>query len=524
MDVLVRRRLLVLLGFMAIIIGSFMLMGLGNKFILFPAEQTEIYVGRLEMPRGTTLEKTEEALEEIVGDIRQSLGDWSKYVNARAGISKMGPSDPKGGTGDIQGLILIYASDFAKYNIDDPVFLKKLRQVSSPKAEKLVFEAQIQGPPVGDPINATFRSNDVAALDSMIGEVKQELSKVKGVRDLAVDDILGEQEIKVMIDYAKADQLGLSVNAIGSAIRTALSGTMASQVILNNKEVDLNVRYTDQQRKSETDISGIHVMDQKGNLVPVSTVARTELTNGQYEIKRFDFKRSKTLTGGVDEKVITSQEAIGILGEVYQRLQPKYPEVSLVFGGQAESTKESMQSLGQAGILALLGIFGLLVFLFRSYLRPIIIMSTIPLGLIGFSVAFFFHDRPVSFMALIGIIGLAGIIVNSGIVLISFIEDLRAEGKMELHEILVKASGMRLRAVLVTSLTTISGLLPTAYGIGGSDSMLVPMTLAMAWGLTSGTILTLVWVPCAYALLEDWNGLLRKIPFLRKLAISNEIV
>lgn len=209
---------------------------------------------------------------------------------------------------------------------------------------------------------------------------------------------------------------------------------------------------------------------------------------------------------------------------MYQRLQPKYPEVSLVFGGQAESTKESMQSLGQAGILALLGIFGLLVFLFRSYLRPIIIMSTIPLGLIGFSVAFFFHDRPVSFMALIGIIGLAGIIVNSGIVLISFIEDLRAEGKMELHEILVKASGMRLRAVLVTSLTTISGLLPTAYGIGGSDSMLVPMTLAMAWGLTSGTILTLVWVPCAYALLEDWNGLLRKIPFLRKLAISHESV
>ena len=105
---------------------------------------------------------------------------------------------------------------------------------------------------------------------------------------------------------------------------------------------------------------------------------------------------------------------------------------------------------------------------------------------------------------MIGVIGLAGIIVNSGIVLISFIDQMRDEGKMSLHEILVRASGLRLRAVLVTSLTTVSGLIPTAYGIGGSDAMLVPMTMAMAWGLTSGTLLTLIWVPCAYAILEDW--------------------
>jgi len=153
----------------------------------------------------------------------------------------------------------------------------------------------------------------------------------------------------------------------------------------------------------------------------------------------------------------------------------------------------------------------LLVFLFKSYLRPFIIMTTIPLGLFGFSVAFYFHQRPISFLSLIGIIGLGGIIVNSGIVLISFIDQMRAEGKFSLDEILVKASGMRLRAVLVTSLTTISGLLPTAYGLGGSDAVLIPMTLAMAWGLTSGTILTLIWAPCAYAIIEDINSLVARL-------------
>ena len=111
---------------------------------------------------------------------------------------------------------------------------------------------------------------------------------------------------------------------------------------------------------------------------------------------------------------------------------------------------------------------------------------------------------------MIGIIGLAGMIVNSGIVLISYIDQLKKESDLSMKEILVKAAVIRLKPVVVTSLTTISGLLPTAYGIGGSDAMLIPMTLAMAWGLTTGTILTLVWVPCAVGILEDWNGLMGK--------------
>jgi multidrug efflux pump subunit AcrB len=130
-------------------------------------------------------------------------------------------------------------------------------------------------------------------------------------------------------------------------------------------------------------------------------------------------------------------------------------------------------------------------------------MSTIPFGLVGFSMAFALQGIPVSFMALIGVIGLGGIVVNSGIVLMSFIEDIRTEGKLSLHEILSKVSSMRLRAVTVTTLTTVSGLMPTAYGIGGADQFISPMAMSMAWGLISGTVLALIWVPCSYAILED---------------------
>ena len=502
----VRHRYIVLFVFGGVLIGCFVLMGVGNKFILFPAEQTEIYLGRIEMPRGTSLEETRAEMNRVQTRLEETLGDWQKGVVVRAGISSMGPTDPKGATGDNHGLFTIYATDFAKFNVDYKTFLEKMRTIKSDVATSLEFQEMVNGPPVGEPINATFRANDVEKLDQMLNKITSELGAVEGVLNLKVNDILGEEEIKVRVD-----RLGLSVDSIGNAIRTALSGTMVSKVTLNNKEVDINVRYLDKNRQTDKNIKDIKVMDSLGNLVPVSTVASLENTNGQFEIKRFDFKRAKTLTGNVDENYITSFLANQKLKEIYAKYSPEYPEVSLVFGGQEESTKESMQSLGQALILALLGIFALLVFLFSSYLRPFIIMTTIPLGLVGFSIAFFLHQRPISFLAMIGVIGLAGIIVNSGIILISFIDQLKEEGKLPMDEILAKASGMRLRAVFVTSLTTISGLIPTAYGIGGSDAMLVPMTLAMAWGLTSGTILTLVWVPCAYAILEDWTRFVQKI-------------
>jgi multidrug efflux pump subunit AcrB len=272
---------------------------------------------------------------------------------------------------------------------------------------------------------------------------------------------------------------------------------------LKNKEVDLMIRMDHDYKKNIDDLGKIMIMDRRGNLIPLSSLATFQLKRGAPQIKRFDYKRSKTLTGDIVEGKMTSYKANKILKDAFEKLSHQYPEVSLVFGGQAESTKESIDSLKDALVLSLIGIFAIMVFIFNSFLRPFIIMTTIPLGLIGVAISFYFHGRPVSFLAMIGVIGLAGIIVNSGIVLISFIEDMRKEGEMKLHEILVKSSGMRLRAVLVTSLTTISGLFPTAYGVGGSDSMLVPMTLAMAWGLTSGTFLTLVWVPCAYAIFED---------------------
>lgn len=489
--------------FSLLLVFSFFMMIKANKFILFPAEQTEMYIARVESPQGTTLEQTTKYVEKLSNEIQSKMGDKIKFIVARAGISTKGFGDPKAKEGNNIGMLNIYVTDDTKYNVKHTDFLSEIRSVKIEELSDIAYEALINGPPVGNAIEATFRSNNVDMLDDLLSKIKSELSQVEGVLDLKVNDVYGDEEVYINIDYEKADRLSLDVSTIGRMVRAAVSGNRVSNVTLNNKEIDLILRFKGDYRMTPEDLKDILIMDRMGNLVPIGTFATIEVRPSAPQVKRFDFKRAKTLTGDVNEDKITSFVANKKLTEIFNKYKNDYPGISLVFGGAQESTKESMESLFQALILSLIGIFALLVFLFKSYIRPMIIMTTIPLGLLGFSVAFFFHQRPISFMALIGIIGLGGIIVNSGIVLISFIDQMRDEGNLSLNEILIKASGMRLRAVLVTSLTTISGLIPTAYGIGGSDAMLIPMTLAMAWGLTSGTILTLVWVPCAYSILED---------------------
>ncbi len=511
MTVVVRHRYWVMGVFSLLLVFSIFMMTVANKFILFPADQTEQYIARIEMPTGTRLEATHEKLIDISQRVKEVLKEDVLHVVARAGTAQMGPSDPKGQEGANIGMLTIYVSDNAKYNRPYTEILKALRVIKPDYVKSISFEEMVNGPPVGNPIEATFRSNSEKEIDQMIAVISEKLSKTDGVQDLRVNDVYGDDEVFVDIDYAKAARLGIEVEQIGSVIRTAVSGRRISDVTLNNKEVDLVLRLDQPYRQDIEDLKKLVVRDPLGNLVPLGTLAQFRKERGTPQIKRFDFKRSKTLTGNVDVDKITSMQANQIVKETFESNKSQFPGVSLVFGGAQESTNESMSSLFSALKLSLIGIAALLVFLFNSFLRPLIIMTTIPLGLLGFSVAFFLHGRPISFLALIGIIGLGGIIVNSGIVLISFIDEMRAEGKMPLNEILIKASGMRLRAVFVTSLTTISGLFPTAYGIGGNDALLIPMTLAMAWGLTSGTILTLVWVPAAYAILEDGTSLATRI-------------
>lgn len=516
MRVVVRHRYLTIVGCTLLIFASLLLMVFGNKFILFPAEDTEMYLARIEAPRGTSIEETSRYAALLSQEIMKRTPKWTREVTGRAGTSKLSPDDPKGGDGDSQGLVIVYANDFAKFNVPYTQYLTELRKIDTSRFGKVIFEELINGPPVGSPINATFRSDNPQVLQKILDHMLAKIGKIPGVFDLKIDDVIESDEILVELNYEEADIRGVSVADVGTTIRTALGGIFVSDVILNNKEVNLNVKFQDNFKTSPAELAKIKIMDREGNLIPLGAIAKFSPRTGTPHIKRFDFKRARTIVGNVDDTKTSAFEVNNFIKNEWARVSNKFPEVSLVFGGVEESTQDSMQSLLEALFLAMVGIFGLLVFMFHSFLRPFIIMMTIPLGFIGFSVAFFLHGKPISFLALIGIIGLTGIIVNSGIVLIEFIEIARRDG-LPLEEALVKASSQRLLAVVATAFSTMLGLFPTAYGIGGKDQMLIPITLAMAWGLTSGTILTLIFIPPAYAAVEDWVRFITRNKFIGKI-------
>lgn len=515
MTFLIKRRYIALVLFTSIIAGSLVVLIKFNKINLFPSDQTEVYIGRVSFEQGTDIYNTKNALSEMSRTIKAAFADNVDQVIGKAGQDSVGPNDPKEKVGENIGQLLVWVNDYTKDFVPATEMIDKLNGIALPTSEygdiSLSFEAMENGPPVGSPVEGVFRSGNDENLDAVIRHVISTLKSTPGLKDVKVNDVEGEEVVNIEIDYKQADRLGLNASSIGNTVRTAFAGQVVGDITLNDKEVDLFVRLQPKFRTSIEDLSELRVMNFKGDLVPLKLVASFKKSPPEQYLKRFDFKRSRTITANIDESVTTVPIANKVMDDAFWEIKEDYPDVSLTYGGAGESTKESMESLAQAMILSLVGIFALLVFLFKSYLKPIIIMTTIPLGIVGFSVAFYLQSLPVSFMAMIGVIGLGGIIVNSGIVLVSFIEDMRDNTGLHLDDILIKASGIRLRAVIVTALTTVSGLLPTAYGLGGSDKFIIPLAMAMAWGLVSGTILTLIWIPCAYAIVEDFISATNRI-------------
>lgn len=509
LKVLIHFRYLSSLGFMGLIIGSLFVLVECNRFDLFPSDQVEIYIGRVTAAKGSVIEKTDTHLQEIASRLYDKEKDNIAHVVTRAGLSAVTPDDPKEKQGESVGIIFIFL-DQEKIEVrGTQAYVDVFQEIGNRYATRhpglhISFEPMRNGPPVGADVTGVFRSNNPEQLEQLVERVYADLAKLVGLNDLEVNDVFGEQEVEIQIDFEKASRLGVDPTNLQNTVRAAFAGFPAASINLNDKEIDLLVQLQKQDRDEVAEIDQILVSNNRGRLIPLpNLVSITEKPPSRFK-KRYDYKGSKTLTAAVNPVKTTVPIANQALEESFNTHQPSFPEVSLTLGGAGENTKESMESLSVAMAISIIGIFALLVFLFKSFIRPVIILTTVPLGIVGVSAAFYVQQLTVSFMALIGVVGLGGIIVNSGIVLISFIEDMRKNDSLTLNEVLIKSSALRLRAVIVTALTTVSGLMPTAYGIGGSDAFIVPMAMSLAWGLVSGTTLALLWVPCAYAITEDF--------------------
>ncbi|MDO8494313.1 MAG: efflux RND transporter permease subunit, partial [Deltaproteobacteria bacterium] len=480
-------------------------------FTLFPKRGVEIFFVRAKAPVGTPLEETGERfkqLERLIDKLEK--GEVEDYVT-QVGIQQNDPSDPFTDRFSHIGQIAVYLTPPSHRDRDAQEIVDDLRARGRVFVglTEVNFELMRPGPPVGKPIAIRVRGEDLSQISPVASRIETELRTFQGVTDIKLDEELGKEELLLKVDRVKMAQAGLSIRDIGTAIRASFEGLIATIIRRTDEEINVRVRFPLAQKHSRESFGQILIPNRQGRLIHFSEVAALEEAKGINAIRHHERQRTITVIANVDEETITTVEVQKKMEKGLRNLQNEFPELTIQFGGEFEETTESLATLKQAFFLAMLLIFGLLVLQCNSFWQPFVVMSSIPLGLIGVLIAFWLHGEPKSFLGLMGMVGLAGVVVNNAIVLVDFINEGRKKGLQKLESI-VQACSLRIRPIFLSSATTVLGLVSLAYGLWGSDPFLRPMAMAFVWGLSFATILTLIAVPCFHAIGDDLVGKLKK--------------
>ena len=377
-----------------------------------------------------------------------------------------------------------------------------------PGAERVSFQSANMGPG-GKALEFKILApaSSQKDLEVAVEECKAALSRYVGVDDIRDDNVPGKYEFQFKIKKS-AEPLGVTLNDLAAAIRSSYYGAEAKRFQRGRHEVKLMVRYPEQQRGSLADFENLRVRGSDGIERPLLELADVTVARGYNEINRLDQYRSITVSADVD--VHKGANAYTIASDLQSGLVPqlmqKYPELRFRWEGQQQETAESFQSMLIGFGAAMLGIYLLLVLEFKSYLQPLLILTIVPFGIVGAVYGHLFMGLSLTLFSLFGMITLSGVIVNDSIVMVDFINRAVRSG-MPLLEALETAGQRRLRAVLLTSLTTIAGLTPMLLEKSFQAQVLIPMATSLAFGLLAATILVLFIVPYFYQIYAAFVGL-----------------
>lgn len=414
--------------------------------------------------------------------------------------SQGGPAADSGGSGSHVGQIFVELHDTTIREISSETLIQMWREEVGEitGAEKVTYGSVAVGPG-GKPIEFKLLapSDKTDQLEAATEATKEKLKEFEGVFDIADDNNPGKWEFQFKVkDQALAT--GITPTDLGETVRAAYYGSEVMRLQRGRHEVKLMVRYPEEERRSLADFNEIRVRTTDGNERPINELAETEVKRGFSEINRIDQKRSITLTADLDETKTNANLIISRLqSEFIPELKKQFPSVSVKWEGQQEQSRESVGSLMVGFAVALLLMFVLLVLQFRSYFQPLIIMFIIPFGMIGAVWGHALLGLPLTLFSMFGLVALSGVVVNDSIVLIDFINHRVREG-LPVKVALAEAGRRRFRPVLLTSLTTIAGLLPLLTERSFQAQLLIPMAASLAFGLMLATVLVLFLVPVFY--------------------------
>jgi multidrug efflux pump subunit AcrB len=342
------------------------------------------------------------------------------------------------------------------------------------------------------------------------GEVQQKLKSFEGVIQIRSDYAAGKNELRLHLK-PEARTLGLTVDDLARQVNAAFYGQEAFRVQRGRDDIRVKVRYTQEERSRLTDFKRMRIRTSSGQEVPLLSVADVEFGPGYSTIIRTDGLRRVAVTADVDPKRANSQEIFADLSSgFFQELEGKYPGLHISLQGSKKDMRESFSSLKVTFPLAVIGIFVIVATIFRSYVQPLVILFTVPFGIIGAIIGHLLLGYTLSMMSMFGMVALTGVVVNDAIVLIERINENLAEG-MGFFEAIKKGGERRFRAVLLTSLSTVGGLAPLILETDMQARFLIPMALSLAAGVTFATVLTLVLIPGLLAIVNDGRRLVVRL-------------
>ena len=493
-----------------LVVVAFGALNAGIEF--FPETEPRQIWASVEMPPGTRLEHT----DAVVRELERRLGDLPdiQVLAAASGAGASGDEFSGGrseGGDPGRGRVTLDLLDLEQRSQSSFVTLEQARsRVKGIPGATINVERPAEGPPVGDAVSIEIAGDDFERLGGIAERIQREIVEVPGLATLDTDFDVARPEVIVRVDREQAARLGLTTAKIATTLRTAVHGTEASQFREGEDEWDVTVRFEPGARSSLSDLARLVVVDEDGHQIPLETVATIETGSALQSIQHKNRRRVVTVSGKVTRPELAApvrEEARRRIEAVSGLLPPGY---TLEFAGASQDEEEAKAFLSKAFLYALILVLLLIVGQFNSYAVPFIIMTSVLMSTIGVLLGLLVTRTPFGIiMTGLGVISLAGVVVNNAIVLLDYAEQLRRRGFDRRTTILV--TGMRrLRPVLLTAITTILGLLPTVLGWGfdfrrfafvsggESSQWWRPMGVAVIFGLAFATFLTLVLVPVLY--------------------------
>ncbi len=518
-----RHRLLTMLILIVALLLSVLVLFSGLvKFQFFSRAKPQTIVMNLETPTGTSLEKT----DEVVTKIENFILNMPEKADIEAVVSTVGQYSENHRnlveTRNANVKIDMVELDDMQFSHDQ--IKNRMRKFLQTLPGLYTFsfkDGQRGGAPTGEDIEIRIKGDDLTRLEEIGEYVISEIEKIPGTSDLETSFSEGKKEIRIVPKHDKLALYGLNVQSISSLVGFASFGGYISKYRGSGMdEYDIILRVMDEQIDELSDLENLPVRTRNGDVIALKEVADLEIGSGYAQIEHRDRKRIITVTGSVTTYQENGRTILRSADEVTELLRgnkitgskgyltgftERFPGYQIEYGGQAEEQAKTNNSLYFAFGVAILLVFTILATQFKSAVQPLIVMFTIPFAFIGVIFGLLVTRLPFSMMTMISVVALAGVVVNDALVLVDFVNRERANG-VDRWNSLINAGAIRLRPILMTTLTTIAGFMPIILSTSSITADWKPMAVSIAFGLAFATVLTLFVIPVIYSLVDSLFG------------------